>query len=325
MGWGECAMRGNRRGVLVMLLALCLLTGPAARAQGTSAALPAAAATATPQPETVILTGEIPEAARQVLAVAVGELGYAEGPNNLTKYGEWAGDKNAAWCAEFICWCVNEADRLHGTTWLNSVYPNYGGQNTGRDWYITRGRFVYRRGNCPGWGYQWLRGADHLLRKNEYIPRPGDLIFFSYNAAGDTEHVALVEYTTRKADGELIVHVLEGNNPSAVQRNAYSLNSSQVLGFGTVSDVVDTTMRMACKGDKVLQLQRRLARLGFLEEKHQTGEYGSNTKQAVAAWQRIMDGKTVNGIADRETQQSIEAAIQRLEFESPDTWLVEED
>jgi hypothetical protein len=38
-----------------------------------------------------------------------------------------------------------------------------------------------------------------------------------------------------------------------------------------------------------------------------------------------MDGKTVNGIADRETQQSIEAAILRLEFESPDTWLVEED
>ena len=43
----------------------------------------------------------------QLLAVAEGELGYTEGSNNLTKYGTWAGDPNAAWCAEFICWCVN--------------------------------------------------------------------------------------------------------------------------------------------------------------------------------------------------------------------------
>ncbi len=299
---------------------------PAQASQATAIAATASpAATATPLAETVLITGETPEAALQVLAVATGELGYTEGPNNLTKYGQWAGDKNAAWCAEFVCWCVNQADRLNGTTLLGSLYPNYGGQNTGRDWFIARGRFVYRRGNCPGWGYQWLRGSDHLLTKNEYIPRPGDLIFFSYNEAGDTEHVALVEYSARAADGSISVHVVEGNNPSSVQRNTYSLNSSQVLGFGAVADVVDTTMRMGCQGDKVLILQQRLTQLGFLEQKHQTGEYGSNTKQAVAAWQRIMDGKTANGIADRQTQQAIEAAVQRLLFDSPDTWLVEED
>lgn len=272
--------------------------------------------------DTPIDPGDVPDFALQVLAVAVGELGYTEGPNNRTKYGQWAGDANAAWCAEFVCWCVHEADARNGTQLLRSVYPEYSGQNTGRDWYIERGRFVYRKGNCPGWGYQWLRGSDHLLRKNEYIPRPGDLMFFSYNEAGDTEHVALVEYSAYAADGSVTVHVIEGNNPSAVQRNRYALDSSQVLGFGACQDVADTTMRSGCKGDKVLALQTWLCTLGYLEKRHLTGVYGSNTKAAVAAWQRGMQGKKANGIADRETQQAIEAAIRKLEFELPETWLV---
>ena len=275
--------------------------------------------------ETVLDTGANPDFVNALLEVAVGELGYTEGPNNFTKYGEWSGDAHAAWCAEFVCWCVDQADQRYGLQLLNEVYPNSSGQNTGRDWFITRGRFVYRRGNCPGWGYQWLKGADCLMKKNDYIPRPGDLMFFSYNEAGDTEHVALVEYSARDAEGNVIVHVIEGNNPSGVQRNRYYLNNSQVLGFGACQDVVDTTMRSGCKGDKVLQLQQWLNRLGLLEEKNLTGTFGSNTKVAVAAYQQTMDGKLANGIADRETVQSIEEAIRLQEYAQPDTWLVTEE
>ena len=272
--------------------------------------------------ETVIDTGAVPEFVQRVLTVAAGELGYAEGPNNRSKYGEWSGDPNAAWCAEFVCWCVDQADQQYGLTLLGQTYPNYSGQNTGRDWFIARGRFVYRKGNCPNWGYQWLRGADCLMRKNDYIPHPGDLMFFSYNEAGDTEHVALVEYSARDSAGKVIVHVIEGNNPSTVQRNRYYLDNSQVLGFGACEDVVDTTMRSGCSGDKVLRLQQWLTQLGYLEERNQTGTYGSNTRAAVAAFQATLSGKTANGIADRETQQALEAAIRQQEFDSPDTWLV---
>ncbi len=274
------------------------------------------------QADTPIDPGELPDFVPLLLAVAAAEIGYTEGANNLTKYGEWAGDPNAQWCAEFVCWSVDQTDQLYQTTLLESIYPNYSSQNTGRDWFIKRGRFVYRRGNCPGWGYQWLRGADHILRKNEYIPRPGDLMFFSYNAAGDTEHVALVEYSAYDAQGNVMVHVIEGNNPSSVQRNRYALNNSQVLGFGTAQDVVDTTMRSGCVGDKVLQLQQWLHRLGFLEEQHLTGSFGSNTRAAVVAYQQTMEGKTANGLADRVTQQAIEAAIIQLDFETPENWLV---
>lgn len=306
-------------GVTALLLCLLLLAVVMAEEVNVPDATTSDVAT-----ETVIDTGTPPTFVTQLLSVAVEEIGYTEGPNNHTKYGEWSGDANAAWCAEFICWCVDQTDQRFGTSLLNAVYPNYGGQNVGRDWFIARGRFVYRKGNCPDWGYQWLRGSDHLLEKNEYIPHPGDLIFFSYNQAGDTEHVALVEYCARNAEGDVIIHVIEGNNPSSVQRNQYRLNNSQVLGFGACEDVVDTTMRSGCRGDKVQVLQQRLHQLGLLDEKDITGTFGTNTRAAVVAYQETMVEKVSSGIADRETQQAIEAEIARQIFDAPDTWLVEE-
>lgn len=335
----------------LMCLALCaaLLMLPAALAEDmdeeTLAAMEEATLTpdpmATPEPpgqvyavsdvareeggETRIEEDDRPDFVQKLLEVARGELGYTEGPSNYSKYGVWSGDANAAWCAEFVCWCVDQVDLRYGTDLLNVVYPNYSGQNTGRDWFIKRGRFVYRRGNCPGWGYQWLNGSDHLMTKNEYIPRAGDLVFFSYNEAGDTEHVALVEYCSYDEDGEVVIHVIEGNNPSSVQRNRYMLNNSQVLGFGACEDVIGTTMRSGNRGDKVLWLQQSLNALGLLEERHLTGAFGGNTKRAVMNYQsQRMEGKSANGIADRETQQAIAAEINKQIYNDPDSWLVEE-
>ena len=335
---------------LPVLLAALLLAAPCAwatsdedldeetlAAQQTAAVTPDPAATPVPpeqvyaisdvdnpgeEGETRIEEGTRPDFVEKLLEVARGELGYAEGPHSFTKYGLWSGDANAEWCAEFICWCVDQVDQRYGTNLLDVVYPNYSGQNTGRDWFIERGRFVYRKGNCPDWGYQWLLGSDHLLQKNEYIPRAGDLVFFSYNEAGDTEHVALVEYCTRDAEGNVIIHVIEGNNPSSVQRNSYSLNNSQVLGFGACEDVVGTTMRYGNRGDKVLWLQQALHTLGYLEEKHLTGAFGGNTRRAVMDFQAGMEGKTVNGLADRETQQAIAAALAEMAYNDPNSWLV---
>jgi len=275
--------------------------------------------------ETVIGHGQSPDFVAPLLAIAEQELGYVEGGNNYSKYGVWSGDPNAAWCAEFICWCVNQLDQQQGSELLNTVYPNYSGQNTGRDWYIKRGRFVYRKGYCPDWGYQWLKGSDHYLSKNEYIPRPGDLMFFSYNEAGDTEHVALVEYCTRDEFGEVYVHVLEGNNPDRVQRNAYRLDDSQVLGFGLCEDLADTTLRFGNSGDKVTALQQALNDLGYLADRHITGTYGANTRKAVTDFQLDeLPDKTAHGVADRETQQAMEQCIHEMLLQSPDTWLVTE-
>ena len=269
--------------------------------------------------------GEQPAFVQKLLAIAEAELGYVEGSNNYSKYGEWSGDPNAAWCAEFICWCVNRLDEQEGTQLLNTIYPKYSGQNTGKIWFTKRGRFVYRKGYCPDWGYQWLKGSDHYLEKNEYIPRPGDLLFFSYNEAGDTEHVALVEYCTRTGEGEVMIHVIEGNNPDRVQRNTYRLDDSQVLGFGLCEDLADTTLRFGNEGDKVRALQQTLCDMGWLAERHVTGLYSTNTKKAVSDFQTYnLPHRTPAGVADRETQQAIERAYEQWIMDSPDTWLVTE-
>ena len=273
--------------------------------------------------ERVIDAGWRPAFVHQLLEIAAAEIGYTEGRNNFSKYGEWSGDPNAAWCAEFICWCVDQVDQQYGTELLTLTYPKYSGQNTGRDWFLKHGRFVYRKAMVPGWGHQWEKASNHNLEKNEFIPRPGDLVFFSYNEAGDTEHVALVEYCAYDSEGNVIIHVIEGNNPSKVQRASYRLSNSQVLGFGLCEDVVDTTMRSGNRGQKVLELQKALNRIGILEERHLTGGYGGNTKRAVMDFQEhFMQDKAVTGIADRETQQAIEQKINQITFDDPESWLV---
>ena len=46
-----------------------------------------------------------------LLEPARGELGYHEAKDNSTKYGVWTQDPTAEWCAEFLCWCVNQTDK----------------------------------------------------------------------------------------------------------------------------------------------------------------------------------------------------------------------
>lgn len=327
--------RGRRGLSLWLLCALgagMLAVGPApsAQAQGEALSLldpdvPYALSDITQEElagETVLEAEGLPEFVPWLLEVAAGELGYQEGARSYTKYGEWSGDPHAEWCAEFLCWSVNQVDERHRTQLLSQVYPHYSGQNTGRDWFIARGRFVYRKGNCPDWGYQWLWGQERLLRKNDYIPRPGDWVFFSYNEAGDTEHVALVEYCALDGSGNVVIHVIEGNNPSSVQRNVYRLGSSQVLGFGISQDLVGTTMRGGNRGDRVRWLQESLWDMGFLEEQHITGAFGGNTKAAVAAFQRTLEGKSATGIADMETQNALVEALAKKIDNQPETWLV---
>lgn len=51
--------------------------------------------------------------ARDVLQVAVGELGNTESPagSNRTKYGRWMGLDGQPWCMSFVQWCYDQAGR----------------------------------------------------------------------------------------------------------------------------------------------------------------------------------------------------------------------
>ncbi|NLB90563.1 MAG: CHAP domain-containing protein, partial [Clostridiales bacterium] len=150
-----------------------------------------------------------PDFVMELLEVADEEMGYEEGKNNHTKYGEWFGDPYAQWCAEFLCWCVDQVDQRYERDLLQVQYPLYGGSNIGRDWFIDQGRYIDRKGNLEGWGYQWMLGEEKYIEKNQYIPQAGDWMFFTWRGGPDTDHVAMVEYCSKDDDGTILIHVIE--------------------------------------------------------------------------------------------------------------------
>lgn len=266
----------------------------------------------------------VPDYVEELLSVAAEEVGYTEGDHGWSKYGEWAGDPYAQWCAEFQCWCVDQTDQRYGTELLNNIYPRYSGQNTGRDWFIRQGRYVCRWGNIDGWGYQWLKGEDSFLTTGSYVPQPGDWVFFTWTSNTDTDHVAMVENCTKDENGVIWVNVIEGNKPSAVERFSYELTYSRILGFGTVHDVMDITMKFGNDGQKVLRLQEKLFSLGYLDQQYLTGHFGNATRDAVWNYQYDRDLK-MNGIANIETQRNIDNDIDFMIDHDPMTWLVVDD
>lgn len=266
----------------------------------------------------------VPDYVGHLLQVASEEVGYTE-DHGRTKYGAWAGDPAAQWCAEFQCWCVDQVDQRWGTSLLRNVYPFYTSSNTGKNWFIRAGRYVVRKGRVEGWGYEWLKGSSTFIRSGDYIPQPGDWVFFNWGGGSDTEHVALVEFCTRDTySGEVLIHVIEGNKPSAVVRDTYGLNDPAILGYGTVHDVADITMCFGNQGEKVRLLQEKLSYLGFLDPSLVTGHFGDGTAEAVRAYQSAR-GLQVNGIANMKTQQLLESEYVSRYENDPDIWAVVDD
>lgn len=94
-----------------------------------------------------------------LIAVAMTQVGYREGENNDTKYGDWMGYPNQAWCAMFISWCAEQAE----------IPPSVM--------------------NHSAWAHpRSVRGFDvPYYHGTEYTPKRGDLFFKE-----DFSHVGIV-------------------------------------------------------------------------------------------------------------------------------------
>lgn len=279
----------NRR-ILTVLLIVFLFLGPMALSEETGTILPP--------------RFEVPKSVTAVLEVVRGELGYIEGRDGSTKYGEWYGDATAEWCAELLCWSVAQAEEKLGEKLLQVQFPLYGATNIGRDWFITQGRYIARTGFISGLGSQWYKGESGQMEKNSYIPEPGDWVFFSYTPSGDTTHVAIVEQALKTADGQTYIQVIEGNMPDRVQRTHYKLDDWRIQGYGTVRDLADISLRGGVKGEKVRQLQEKLSLIGLIGQGDVSGEYNHTTQEAVRHFQSLMK-LTQNGIANQQTQLAL--------------------
>jgi len=317
-------------GLIAFILALTLFAAPVLTFAESEMGEDAAVEDAAPVVEEIVADGEVippaypvPEHVEWLLEIARKELGYTEDKQGRTKFGEWSGDPYAQWCAEFVCWCVDQMDLNYGTQHLTHTFPKYSATNVGRNWFIRQGRYVARTGFVPDWGAQWYKGQREQMERNTYIPQPGDWMFFSTVASGDTTHVAMVEYCTRDELGNVYVHVIEGNNPDRVQRKAYPLDAWYVLGYGTVHDVADTTLRAGVEGKIVTELQEKLILLGYLDKQYNTGKFATLTSDAVLRFQQA-EGISQTGIAGPLTCVRLDECVQEYYQTHTEEWIVDE-
>lgn len=134
--------------------------------------------------------------AKDIVDVAIGEIGYKEQGNNRTKYGAWYGMNGAAWCHMFVSWCAYKA----GVS--TSIVPKTASTSAGMAWFKKNGLFRY---------------------KGKYIPKRGDIVYFKTNRS----HVGIVE----KVVGSTL-HTVEGNTSDRVARRTYPLSNATITGYG---------------------------------------------------------------------------------------------
>ena len=134
--------------------------------------------------------------AKDIVDVAIGEIGYKEEGDNRTKYGAWMGVNGAAWCHMFVSWCANQA----GVS--TSIVPKTASTTAGMNWFKNKGLFKY---------------------KGKYTPKRGDIVYFKTGRS----HVGIVE----KVSGSTL-HTVEGNTSDKVARRTYPLNEATITGYG---------------------------------------------------------------------------------------------
>jgi peptidoglycan hydrolase-like protein with peptidoglycan-binding domain len=145
---------------------------------------------------------------KKFLDIAIAQLGYREQYYNINKYGAWYGMNGESWCAMFVSWCANQAGIL------GSLVPSYSWCESGKNWYIAKGRY--------------------RTRTSGYVPLPGDVIFFYRN--GSYYHTGIVEYVSGGT-----VHTIEGNagdNDEYVIRDSYDINASNIDGYGLNGGII---------------------------------------------------------------------------------------
>ncbi|MBQ6817398.1 MAG: CHAP domain-containing protein [Bacilli bacterium] len=133
----------------------------------------------------------------RLIKMAESQLGYVEGPDNDTKYGDWYGIPNGAWCAMFVSWCAYQV----GIS--TDVIVKYASCKVGREWFESNGRFGY---------------------KESYTPKAGDIIFFLNDGASHTGIVI-------NCDGNK-VYTIEGNTSNMCAKRSYDLNWHTITGYG---------------------------------------------------------------------------------------------
>jgi hypothetical protein len=135
-----------------------------------------------------------------LVAVALSQLGTVGG----RPYWSWYGfSYRVAWCACFVSWCADQCGYID-----SGLMPKFSYCDDGIAWFKAQGRWQGRN----------------------YIPAPGDIIFFDWGLDGVSDHVGIVE----SCDGTT-VYTIEGNANDNVKQLSYAVGYSKIMGYGVIS------------------------------------------------------------------------------------------
>lgn len=202
------------------------------------------------------------------IQIAESYLGYHEGANNKTVFGDTMHsiqprnmDKNAPWCDAFVDFVILQMCSHFGY-----------GETTARK--VLCGDFddyTYNSVNLYKKAGRWSQ-----------IPHRGDQIFF-----GGSGHTGIV---TAVESG--IVKTIEGNKSDEVRRGSYSVNSPSIIGYGRprydliTGQMTAEDMPLIKRGSKceaVKKLQQILNSKGY--KLSEDSDFGPATEAAVRAYQ----------------------------------------
>ena len=169
------------------------------------------------------------EYAADVLAIAKSQLGYRESTRNYivtednemkgyTRYGAWYGIPYGDWCAMFVSFCLHYA----------------GVEEMPLD------------ANCPNW-VKALQEQDLYQTHWDYIPQPGDIIFFDWENDGRANHVGIVEEVI---DTDVVT--IEGNSGDRVTKNKYELHDDRIAGYGVLVENPDAPIAGKVRPEDVI-------------------------------------------------------------------------
>lgn len=136
-----------------------------------------------------------------IVSVALSQVGNVGGET----YWSWYGfSEHVDWCACFVSWCANACGYIDA-----GVMPKFA--------------------SCTSGGMAWFKEHGQW-QERDYIPNPGDIIFFDWASnglAGDADHVGIVE---KVENGR--IYTIEGNSDDSVRQNSYPVGYLEIRGVG---------------------------------------------------------------------------------------------
>lgn len=153
---------------------------------------------------------------QDVLAIAESQIGYQESIQDTvvtedgevrgySRYGDWYGDKYGDWCAMFVSFCLHYAEVED----------------------------MPLEASCTQW-IEALTDCDlYHPSDSEYVPIPGELIFFDLDEETGPDHVGLVaKLLPETEDNPACIDVIEGNSSDQVRHVIYELADGRIQGYG---------------------------------------------------------------------------------------------